>query len=100
LLIFIGGDSGTRSVAELLAAVERAVPGIDGREEGFVSSILIRLGGKAQQLADASDGQDMVEYALVMGLLSCGITASSNFLATSLAAALTAISTTIGGYVH
>ena len=41
----------------------------------------------------------MVEYALVLGMLSFGITAGSNFLASALAKAFNSISTTVGSYV-
>jgi Flp pilus assembly pilin Flp len=40
----------------------------------------------------------MVEYALVLGLLSFGVTAATNFLARSLASAFQGISTTMGSY--
>jgi Flp pilus assembly pilin Flp len=61
--------------------------------------MLIKLHLKFRELAERMDGQDMVEYALVLGLLSFGITAASNFLATSLANALIGINTTLGSYV-
>jgi Flp pilus assembly pilin Flp len=54
---------------------------------------------RVQVLAIGTDGQDLVEYALVIGLLSFGITASSNFLATALVTAFKGISTTLGSYV-
>ncbi len=41
----------------------------------------------------------MVEYALVLGLLSFGITAASQFLANSLASAFEGLSSTLGGYI-
>lgn len=54
---------------------------------------------KLEELVRRIDGQDMVEYALVLGLLSFGITAASKFLASSLATAFQGISTTVGSYV-
>jgi Flp pilus assembly pilin Flp len=64
-----------------------------------VNSILMKLYLRVQVLAIGTDGQDLVEYALVIGLLSFGITASSNFLATALVTAFKGISTTLGSYV-
>ena len=87
------------SVAELLESSERAVLGIDVREEECVSSILIMLRRKAWELASGLEGQDIVEYALVVGLLSLGITASSNFLASALVKAFQGISSTLGSYI-
>ena len=40
----------------------------------------------------------MVEYALVIGMLCLGATASSRFLAAGLASAFTGLSTTLGSY--
>jgi Flp pilus assembly pilin Flp len=54
---------------------------------------------KLEELACRPEGQDMVEYALVLGLLSFGITAASKFLASGLASAFQGISTTVGSYV-
>ena len=54
---------------------------------------------KLEELVRRIDGQDMVEYALVLGLLSFGITAAYKFLASSLATAFQGISTTVGSYV-
>lgn len=62
-------------------------------------TILLKLHLKLQDLASRVEGQDMVEYALVLGLLSFGITAASQFLANSLASALEGISSTMGSYI-
>jgi len=61
--------------------------------------MLIKLHIKIQDLASGVEGQDMVEYALVLGLLSFGVTAASQFLAQSLASAFEGLSTTMGGYI-
>jgi Flp pilus assembly pilin Flp len=64
-----------------------------------VNTLLLRLHLRIDELLSSIDGQDMVEYALVLGMLSFGITAASNFLAAALATAFKSISTTVGSYV-
>ena len=64
-----------------------------------VNTLLLQLHLRIDELLSSIDGQDMVEYALVLGLLSFGITAGSNFLASALAKAFNSISTTVGSYV-
>ncbi|HEY1900868.1 MAG TPA: Flp family type IVb pilin [Terracidiphilus sp.] len=64
-----------------------------------MNTMLIKLHLKLGELTDRMEGQDMVEYALVLGLLSFGITAASNFLATSLASAFMGLSSTVGSYI-
>jgi Flp pilus assembly pilin Flp len=64
-----------------------------------VNTLLIKLYLKLQELTEREAGQDIVEYALVLGLLSFGLTAATNFLATSLANAFFGINTTVGSYV-
>jgi pilus assembly protein Flp/PilA len=44
------------------------------------------------------DGQDMVEYAVVMGLLALGATASMKTLATTIGTAFTSIGTKLTTY--
>ena len=64
-----------------------------------VDTLLLKLHLRIDQLLSCTDGQDMVEYALVLGMLSFGITAASNFLAAALATAFKGISSTVGSYV-
>ena len=64
-----------------------------------VNTLLLQLHLRIDELLSSIDGQDMVEYALVLGMLSFGITAASNFLAAALAKAFNNISTTVGSYV-
>ena len=64
-----------------------------------MNTLLLKLHLKFDELVSRADGQDLVEYALVLGLLSFGITAANNFLAGALAKALQGISTTLGSYV-
>jgi len=66
---------------------------------GIVNTLLLRVYVKLEELACRPEGQDMVEYALVLGMLSFGITAASKFLATSLATAFLGLSTTVGSYI-
>jgi len=65
----------------------------------MVNTLLLKLYLKLQELTEREAGQDIVEYALVLGLLSFGITAASNFLAGSLATAFDGLNTTVGSYV-
>jgi pilus assembly protein Flp/PilA len=57
------------------------------------------LSFKLQDLATRSEGQDLVEYALVAALIAFGATAGMNSLAIGLNAAFSQISTTMGSYV-
>ncbi len=68
-------------------------------EGDTVHTILLKMLVLFGDLASRVEGQDMVEYALVLGLLSFGVTAASNFLAASLASAFQGISTTMGSYI-
>lgn len=64
-----------------------------------VNTLLLKLYLKFDELLSRTEGQDLVEYALVLGMLSFGITAANNFLAGALAKAFYGISTTVGSYV-
>jgi pilus assembly protein Flp/PilA len=46
----------------------------------------------------SEDGQDMVEYALVMGLIAMGAVAATKGLATSIGAGMTSIGTHLTAY--
>ena len=52
-----------------------------------------------QNLARREEGQDLVEYALVVALIAFGATAGMNSLASGLNQAFQGISSTLGGYV-
>ncbi|MGA2539261.1 MAG: Flp family type IVb pilin [Terracidiphilus sp.] len=52
-----------------------------------------------QDLASREEGQDLVEYALVVALIAFGATAGMKSLATGLTTAFHGISTTLGSYV-
>jgi len=61
--------------------------------------MLLKLYVKLQELSSREDGQDMVEYALVVGLICFGATGASKFLASGLTTAYSNISSTLGTYV-
>jgi pilus assembly protein Flp/PilA len=64
-----------------------------------MNDMLLKLYVKLQDLSSREDGQDMVEYALVVGLISFGATGASRFLAAGLSTAFSNISSTLGTYV-
>jgi len=64
-----------------------------------MNTLLLKLHVKFQDLANREDGQDLVEYALVVALIAFGATAGMNSLASGLNAAFQGISTTLGSYV-
>ena len=63
-----------------------------------VNTILVKLYVRFQQLGMGEDGQDMVEYALVAGLICFGATTCTKFLAQGLSTAFQNISTMVGSY--
>jgi pilus assembly protein Flp/PilA len=63
-----------------------------------VHTNLLRLYVKLQNLVIRQEGQDMVEYALVFGLLAFGATAGTHFMASGLAGAFQNLSSTLSGY--
>jgi pilus assembly protein Flp/PilA len=64
-----------------------------------MNDMLLKLYVKLQDLSSREDGQDMVEYALVVGLIAFGATGASKFLAAGLTTAFSNISSTLGTYV-
>jgi Flp pilus assembly pilin Flp len=63
-----------------------------------MNTVVIRLYIALQDLASREEGQDMVEYALAVGLICFGATAATRFLAAGLSGAFSGISTTLGSY--
>lgn len=63
-----------------------------------VNTLLLKLHLKLEEFATREEGQDMVEYALVVALLTFGATAAIKFLAAGLSTAYGNISTTLGSY--
>jgi pilus assembly protein Flp/PilA len=60
---------------------------------------LYKLYTRLYCLISLQDGQDLVEYALVVALIAFGATAGMKNLATGLTSAFRGISTTLGSYV-
>jgi pilus assembly protein Flp/PilA len=54
---------------------------------------------KMKNLIQEEDGQDLVEYALVVALIAFGAVAGMHTLATGLSTAFTTISTAIGSNI-
>ena len=77
------------------------VPPIEDTEGFNVKDLTLKLFVKMQVLADVlkdEDGQDMVEYAIVMGLIALGATAAMKTLAGSIGTGLGSIGTKLGTY--
>jgi len=68
-------------------------------EKNKMNTMLLKLYVKFQDLASREEGQDLVEYALVVALIAFGATAGMKALATGLNTAFSGISTTLGSYV-
>ena len=64
-----------------------------------MNTMLLKVYIKFQDLATREEGQDLVEYALVVALIAFGATAGMKALATGLNSAFSGISTTLGSYV-
>jgi len=64
-----------------------------------MNTMLLKLYVKFQDLARREEGQDLVEYALVVALIAFGATAGMKALAGGLSTAFNQISTTLGSYV-
>ena len=61
--------------------------------------MMSKLYSRIYWLISLEDGQDLVEYALVVALIAFGATAGMKSLATGLNTAFKGISTTLGSYV-
>ena len=64
-----------------------------------MNTMLLKLYVKFQDLASREEGQDLVEYALVVALIAFGATAGMKALAGGPNLAFQGISTTLGAYV-
>ena len=64
-----------------------------------MKNMLLKLTVKFAALANREEGQDLVEYALVVALIAFGATAGMNSLAQGLNSAFQGISTTLGSYI-
>jgi len=63
-----------------------------------VNNMLLMIHLRLQDLLSREEGQDMVEYALIVCLISLGCTATSHFLAQGLSTAYSNISSTLSTY--
>jgi pilus assembly protein Flp/PilA len=59
---------------------------------------LLQFAIKMRTLLD-EDGQDLIEYALVVALIAFSATAGMSTLASSINAAFTSVGTTLSGYI-
>jgi pilus assembly protein Flp/PilA len=60
-----------------------------------MNTMLLKLYIKLQELATREEGQDLVEYALLIALVGFGATAAMKSLATGISTAFSTISTTL-----
>lgn len=60
---------------------------------------MLKLYVKAQNLLSSDEGQDLVEYALVIALIALAATAGMNTLASDISSAFTHVGTTINADV-
>lgn len=65
--------------------------------QDLVLKLYIRMQALKNVLKD-EDGQDMVEYAIVMGLIALGATAAMKTLATNIGTGFTNVGTKITNY--
>ena len=63
-----------------------------------MNTMLLKIYIKFQDLASREEGQDLVEYALVVALIAFGATAGMKALATGLNTAFNNISTQLSTY--
>jgi pilus assembly protein Flp/PilA len=63
-----------------------------------MKSNLWKLADKMQVLQD-EEGQDLIEYALVVALIAFAATAGMNSLAAAINTAFTNVGTTLGSYI-
>jgi len=61
-----------------------------------MNTLLLRLFVKFQELRNKEEGQDMVEYALVLALIALAAVASMQHVGTALTNRFNAISTAVG----
>jgi pilus assembly protein Flp/PilA len=65
-----------------------------------VNHLLLMLCIKLQDLINREEGQDLVEYALVVSLISFAATATMRSLAGGISTAFSGLNTTLGTYVR
>jgi Flp pilus assembly pilin Flp len=65
-----------------------------------MKDMLLKLYVKSQDLASREEGQDLVEYGLIVAMIAFGATAGMQSLANGLNTAFSNISSTLGSYVN
>jgi pilus assembly protein Flp/PilA len=61
-----------------------------------MNSLLLKLYAKSQELKNNEEGQDMVEYALVLALIALAATTALSGVSPAIVNQFTAVSTAIG----
>ena len=64
-----------------------------------MNNLLLKLYIKFQDMMTSEEGQDLVEYALIVGLVAFGATAGMSHLAGAINTAFNTVSTKFGSYV-
>ena len=64
-----------------------------------MNDMLLKLYVKFQDLKNSEEGQDLVEYALVVALIAFGATAGMGALATGINTAFSNVSTKLGASI-
>jgi len=64
-----------------------------------LNNLLLKLYVEFQNLADSEEGQDMVEYALVVALIAFGATAGMKNVASGIKSAFSNISSQLGSSI-
>jgi pilus assembly protein Flp/PilA len=60
-----------------------------------MNTMYLKLLVKMQELVNREEGQDLVEYALLLGLISIGCVAAISGIGTKISSMFTSISTTL-----
>jgi pilus assembly protein Flp/PilA len=69
------------------------------KRETAMNDMLLKLYVKFQDLKDGEEGQDLVEYAMVVALIAFGATAGMGKLASGINHAFSDVSTKLGVYI-
>jgi pilus assembly protein Flp/PilA len=64
-----------------------------------MNTMLLKLYAKFQDLMSREEGQDLVEYALVVALIAFGCTAGMQSLASGINTAFTNVSSALSSYI-
>ncbi len=64
-----------------------------------MNNLLLKLYVKFQELKNGEEGQDLVEYALVVALIAFGATAGMSSLATGINTAFSNVSSQLGSAI-